>query len=177
MKKIVCLMMTLALCVLLCACGSTTTDTPTTMTVVTEPPTAIERLSKNERKVFDALIELTTTYFYKPSAVRVLEIGDYEKSYKDAETVVVCLQGENQVGGTLNRYYVICVDDGGNSADDIIYNDGAGVFFPVNAKVGSASDLGTTHTFKDSNADEYDLDAGNINKALIEYWKDMGFEN
>ncbi len=105
--------------------ASTTTTTANTDTKETQSP--IEALNEQEKQLFDALILITKADFYEPSAVKVLEIGDYQyrTKYKEddsydllygPDTVIVRLQGENRVGGTLNHYYIICINSGENES-------------------------------------------------------------
>ena len=180
------------LCILLCACNSDGGETNTT-SVTTTPPTAREQLTSHESDVFEALIKMITADFFEPSAVRILELGEYTTStfvfdddtkvdYDVPHTVVVRLQGENRVGGTLNHYYRVCVVAGEGTSDTAKeqiryyeeYGWGSEYILKYKADVGDYVNLGDTYELQESyRGVEYDI--GRINKALAEYWEDMGF--
>lgn len=190
MKKILSILLALVLCLPLCACGE-------------KKDTAREQLTDLERNLFDALIAISTKSFYEPAAVRVLEVCDYEERSqhlqdKDSkygyirhnyelnygpDTVVVRLQGENKVGGTLNHYYLICVKAGENDSEDanyIIerYSNSSNTadrlkVMKYKAVFGEYVELGDEYT-ADENASHL-FNIGRINKAIQEYWEEMGF--
>lgn len=170
------------LCILLCACNSDGGETDTTIAkpVTTTPLTAVEQLTSREKEVFDALVKVATSNFSAPASVRVLEIGDYDKNTwmnKQGEedgphTVVVRLQGEN----SANTYYRICTVAGEDKSDygqsqiffGAMYGDS---YLTYKADVGDCEKLWDSYELVED--DEYDI--GRINKALAEYWEDMGF--
>lgn len=79
------------------------------------PKTPVEELTEKERMLYDALLAMSGD-FNDPSAVRLLEVGDY-KIYNSADYtgmgkgafygVAVKLQGENKAGGTLSGYFLL----------------------------------------------------------------------
>lgn len=178
MKKLIALLVTLVLCLSICACG-------------TQSPSAIEQLTEKEHGLFEALIKLTTEDFYEPSAVRVLELGDFrEKTSYDLgpDTVVVRLQGENRVGGTLNHYYLVCTAAGEDPDQDSIelterileyekavgmeYLESAKMLLSMKGEVGDYVELSDDYSFeKLTNV----FDIGRVNNALAEYWEEKGF--
>ncbi len=183
------------LSILLCVCNSDGGETDTTAApVTTTPPTAREQLTSHESDVFEALIKMITADFFEPSAVRILELGEYNTSksvigddgveydYDVPHTVVVRLQGENRVGGTLNHYYRVCVVAGEGTTDEVKrrireyekYGSWSEAILEYKADVGDYVNLGDTYELQESDKGvEYDI--GRINKALAEYWEDMGF--
>lgn len=88
-----------------------------------KPKTPVDDLSEDELLLFDAL-KIITQDFYEPGAVRLLEVGEHKTFEKysygiwgsspfgngEFHSVVVRLQGENRVGGTLNHYYIVRLD-------------------------------------------------------------------
>lgn len=179
MKKIVSLILALVLCLSLSACGGGTT---------TEPLTAREQLTDLEEKLFNHILAITKKYSVEPSSVRVLEVCDYhERSKYEAtadesgpDTVVVCLQGENKVGGTVNDYVKICIKAGENKSEwgqiVIDLQSGSGgdkeILMNYKAKEGEFVILDSYKPKTDS-SDLFNV--GRINKALKEYWEEMGF--
>lgn len=147
----------------LCACGEKQTTSE-------NQPTAKEQLNESESILFDCLVNITTEYFYEPAAVRVLEIGDFQKGGFDSNTVVVRLQGENKLGGTLNHYYCIAVSESEtpDGIKDILEADG----FPYCAHIGDFIQLDDDYSISEKTND---YDFGKINQALSEYWKEKGF--
>jgi len=148
----------------------------------TTKESAIDALSEVERKLFDALIKMD---FYEPSAIRIMEVGEYHNytKYKGeplygTDTVVVKLQGENRVGGTLNHYYLVCIGE----ADASIGNDNIRMMITATndmsfilqyrGKVGEYAELKDGYTLK-SVSKEFDV--GKINNAIKEYWSNKGF--
>ena len=74
-------------------------------------------LTEDEQLLVDLLIKISND-FYEPSAVRVIDLGDYRlydaseysgMGYGSYYGIKVKLQGENKVGGTLNHPYLIRV--------------------------------------------------------------------
>lgn len=151
----------------LCACG--------------KEPTAREQLNEKEEILFKYLIEITSDDFFEPASVKILEIGDYTlnsqtvsgesitATYDGSTTVVVRLRGENKVGGTLNHFYCIALSD----SETIEYDYFAEKWgFPYNSYAGDYIELGDDYVISKS-GDTYNI--GNLNRAIAEYWKDMGF--
>ena len=90
--------------------------------------TPIGLLTDKEKILFEALIKMSKDFF-EPSEIKILEIGDYStivsSQHMDFDTymnfnnivgkgesnyIVVKLQGENRVGGTLSHYYAVRLD-------------------------------------------------------------------
>lgn len=195
MKKWMAILLTLAICLGLAACG----EEPVATTEPTEPPTAREQLSAEEERLFSVLITITTEDFYEPSTVRVLEVYDYDdrtywEEYEDSndevkrssyehnygpECVTVRLQAENRVGGTVNHYYRVCMTGAENTSDFakeqlqdcwLYGRDVARMGYK--AETGEYVNCGDYYEPKEE-AEEFDV--GKINRALKEYWDEMGF--
>lgn len=177
-----------ALCLFLLAGCTSGGDDKTTEPLPTEtveesiaPLSAQEQLTEEERGLFESLVKMTTADFYEPAAIRVLEIGDYTKytEYDEntvrygPDVVVVRLQGENRAGGTLNKYYLVCAAEAINDVGDqnlyVIFGTSIG----VTGKLGDYVELSKNYTIEKDATDVFNI--GRINKALKEYWEDMGF--
>lgn len=180
MKKMISALLALVLCLSLCACGANNEPTA--------PLSAKEQLTEKELSLFDALIKMTTKDFYEPAAIRILEVGDYEENMAWEEdsyiygpdTVVVRLQGENRMGGTLNHYYLVCITAAENMTktaqstleawtllgkmEQILKHKG---------EVGDYAELSDGYQLEASADETFNI--GRINKALAEYWEEMGF--
>lgn len=121
MKKFIVIMVVVFSFALLISCneGENTTKNPTEE--VKRELTPIEQLTEEEKILFDALIKASET-FYEPSAIKLLSVGDrevergkriYSNEYLGPgryQCVVVRLQGENKIGGTLSHYYKMRVE-------------------------------------------------------------------
>ena len=201
MKKIFSLILALVLCLSLCACGSDQSQTSDANL------TAREQLSAKEEALFSAIISFVSNDFNAPAEVRLLEVGDYEENSAGngenpdwADFVVVRLQGENKLGGTLNNHYLVCVNDTKcwNKADNkpmeftTAWSDNWREKYEVTGSkehweemigcllvsMRSGGVIGDYAELLDYSisADASDIfDVGKINKALAEYWEDMGF--
>ncbi|MBE6559886.1 MAG: hypothetical protein E7662_02070 [Ruminococcaceae bacterium] len=188
----------LALCLLCSSCENTETTTSEDTEAITtvRETTAIEALNEEEQLLFDALIKMTTADFYEPSKIRVLEIGDYSDNSKYAKddilygpsTVVVRLQGENRVGGTLNHYYKVCIigAEVSETMKDYVENlkeyaqlqkilNGKDMSFDLLNYEGDPGDYEQQDDDFKLSSTSSAFDVGDINRALKEYWKDMGF--
>lgn len=191
MKKAVSLILALVMCLSLCACGensSANNDSSSVPENSTAPLSARDQLTDLESRLFDALVKMVTDDFYEPSAVRVLEIGDFEERTKwdetslifGPDTVVVRLQGENRVGGTLNHYYRVCVTAAENMTEVAqqsiktysLLGDRNRVL-DYKGEVGDYAELSDYYSFEESTTDIFNI--ARINKALNEYWEEMGF--
>lgn len=191
MKKAVSLILALVMCLSLCACGensSANNDYSSVPENSTAPLSARDQLTDLESRLFDALVKMVTDDFYEPSAVRVLEIGDFEERTKwdetslifGPDTVVVRLQGENRVGGTLNHYYRVCVTAAENMTEVAqqsiktysLLGDRNRVL-DYKGEVGDYAELSDYYSFEESTTDIFNI--ARINKALNEYWEEMGF--
>ena len=188
MKRAISLILAIMLCLCLCACGDDTSET----TASANPPTAREELTDLEESLFSNLISITKDSFYEPAAVRVLEVYDYEERSKyentnshdilfGPDTVVVRLQGENKVGGTLNHYYLICIKSGENQsyyAQAMIkafsgYYGNKEARMRYKADAGEYVEIGDSYEAEKDASDQFNI--GRINKAIKEYWEEMGF--
>ena len=191
MKKAVSLILALVMCLSLCACGensSANNDSSSVPENSTAPLSARDQLTDLESRLFDALVKMVTDDFYEPSAVRVLEIGDFEERTKwdetslifGPDTFVVRLQGENRVGGTLNHYYRVCVTAAENMTEVAqqsiktysLLGDRNSVL-DYKGEVGDYAELSDYYSFEESTTDIFNI--ARINKALNEYWEEMGF--
>ena len=189
MQKRISLLLVFVLCLSLCACGSSHTAETAATPIPTEPLTAREQLTDLEAKLFHLLIDITKDSFYEPSAVRVLEVCDYREGTTktdpevyDAQygpdTVVVRLQGENRVGGTANHYYMICLASAVNTSE---YGQTMIAAFAGNHQMrmhykgteGEYANLGDSYEVKKDASDIFDI--GRLNRALKEYWEELGF--
>ena len=78
---------------------------------------AIDSLSGEEKRLFDAIIIMTEKYFNDPSSIKVMEVGDYrQRSDMDkdgsswgTDSIVARIQGTNKAGGKVNHYYKIVI--------------------------------------------------------------------
>lgn len=182
MKKWMAILLTLAICLGLAACG----EEPVATTEPTEPPTAREQLSAEEERLFSALITVTTEDFFEPSAVRVLEVCDYSNTASRPELITVRLQGENRVGGTVNHYYRVCLTGQEEFSEDMqdqmliwsfdwLFNGDTYAHLKhmeYKAETGEYEIYGDNYT-TEKEAKEFDVKK--INRALKEYWDEMGF--
>lgn len=166
-------------------------------TTFSHETTAIEALSEDDKLLFDALIKMTVDHFYEPSKIRILEIGDHSDGtiYKKDDlnygpcTVVVRLQGENVIGGTVNHYYKVCIigaevgDANKERVDTLKYlygNDAYAELLDYEGSPGDYAQLDDDYEFLHikyniSNTASLFFNIGNINRALKEYWEDLGF--
>lgn len=188
MKKVISLILVFVLCLPLCACGGGS-DVPET---TTKPLTAREQLTDFEAKLFNILIDMTKESFYEPSAVRVIEVCDYEERTKyendpdsydllfGPDTIVVRLQGENKAGGTINHFYLICLKSAENKSE-FAQNQIKMSGFSGNKKgrmqykatEGEYAELSDYYSPKKDASNL--ISVARINKALKEYWEEMGF--
>ena len=191
MKKALSLILALVLCLSLCACNDNAVvnnDTNPVSEPNTAPLSARDQLTELESRLLDALVKMATDDFYEPSAVRVLEIGDFDERTKwdetsllfGPDTVVVRLQGENRVGGTINHYYRVCITAAENMHETAqssitLYSRLGDRDEVLNYKgeVGDYANLGDSHSFDESATDIFNI--GRINRALKEYWEELGF--
>lgn len=188
MKKAITIILILTMILSLAACGSRASNASSTKaqaenaTIPTEKPvSARDSLNETEKQLFDALIEMAKN-FYEPSAVKVLEVGDYENNTKwegteykttGSDTVVVRLQGENRVGGTLNHYYRVCIKEGANLMERYSTLPLDEFMLKYGGKFGEYVELEDSYKIKNDASGEFDI--GKINRALKEYWEEMGF--
>lgn len=79
-----------------------------------------EKPNHNEEQIIESL-KVISNNFYEPGAVRLLDIGDSKSKLYDAKKftgmgegyfygVVLKLQGENKIGGTLSHYYLLRIE-------------------------------------------------------------------
>ena len=190
MKKWMAILLTLAICLGLAACG----EEP----VATTEPTASKYSRFTEYDIYLAVIKMTEEDFYEPSAVRVMGVYDFDdrtswEKYEDSNDeeerslyehnygpalVTVRLQGENRVGGTVNHYYRVSISDDINFSDygwerysDCIAQGNLVEAMNYFGLVGKYVDCGD-----DYKPEKYeDFDIGRINRLLKEYWDEMGF--
>lgn len=193
MKKVLSLFLALVLCMSFSACNSNTPNASTA--VSTEPATAREQLTVLEEKLFTYLITILTDDFYDPAAARVLEICDYRErtKYENTEfhdslfgpdTVVIRIQGENKLTRSGDASLLVCLKSAENTSDSarsfinamslgsILGNDNKSSIMKYKATEG---EYAVIYSY-DSDADASGtFDIGRINKALKEYWEELGF--
>lgn len=129
-----------------------------TCEVVVKEPSAIDQLNEYEKWFFDVLVEKFLPSFYNPSAARVKLLGptlteDYEKNM----LLDVRIQGENRMGGTLYKDYMICCE---RNIEESIYMP----CFTDNGLFASP------HEWNDNTK----IDISKVNFALEEYWNNKG---
>lgn len=203
MKRTLALLLAFVMCFSLCACGN---DNSQENITENEELTAREKLTEKEEALFSALISFVAEDFNAPSEVRLLEVGDYEEnSTGDSENsdwadfVVVRLQGQNKLGGTLNNHYLVCVNDTKcwNKADNkpmeftTAWSDNwrekyeatgskehweemIGCLLVSMRSGGVIGDYAELLDYSITTDASDIFDVGKINKALAEYWEDMG---
>lgn len=160
---------------------------------------AIDKLSDFEREVYDALLIMLTD-FYNPSEVRILEMDEYQdrslwrESIEAGEdgystiagpsTVVLRLSGTNKLGGKLNHYYKLALNDW--LTNDGVYEGyiqmrqifGLDEFLiTCCALAGEYVELPDDYIMGESSFGKVitDTEIGNINRALKEHWSILGF--
>ena len=197
MKRLSAIILSAAIALSVCACGggaktaeATKSETEVEKEEQTAEATVYDQLSELDKELFDALIIMTTEDFYKPAAARILEIGDYEDRTKwekegtdsplyGPDTVVVRLQGENQAGGTANHYYMVCIKAAENTREGTKdYISACRTLGDIKSKLMVSGEIGEYAELEDdysikSSSNKFDIK--NINKAIKEYWEEMGF--
>jgi hypothetical protein len=191
MKRTIAVLLTLLLVLSLTACGGGNQTAPATPEPT--PQSAKDVLNENERLLFDAIIKFTSSEFHNPSSARVLEIGDYQDNTKydkksenyGTAIVVVRLQGDNQAGGTINCNYVVCIRaaEPENKASQARYELAISPLFPSDDKKIEKLRIKAEFAEFELLSDDYKIDkdasgifsVSSINKAIKEYWDDMGF--
>ena len=107
-------------------------------------------LSDDERFVYESVIDKSKD-FKSPSSVRVLRVGQIVES---SGITLVELQGKNGFDAVTSSIFILSLEDGGT------INKGEMVEAP-------------TQIFS---SDDENIDTGNINRAIKEYWEDKGIE-
>jgi len=183
MKRIIAVFVMLCMCLALCACANEEAQPTETPAEPTERPTE-PVITEKEQQLVNYLIDIVTDSFYEPSAVRVLEIGDHVDNtmwrdegqpeslheFYGPETIVVRLQGENRIGGTLNHYYRICLTSAYNEDERELF---AHEVLRYRGEAGQCAQLSDSYEITENASDEYDI--GRINNALKEHWEELGF--
>lgn len=129
-----------------------------TCEVVVKEPSAIDQLNEYEKWFFDVLTEVFLPSFYNESAARVKLLGpSISENYGDSMLLDVRIQGENRVGGTLYKdYMIVCEKNISESICMPCFTDN-GLF-------------ASPHEWKENTK----IDIAKINFALEEYWNDKG---
>lgn len=169
MKRIIALLMVAVLGISLCACGES------------KSKTAKEMLTEQELAIYNYVLDITTEEFFEPSAAKILSIGDYNdsgaqyetdpdfKSLWSSTTIVVKIQGENKVGGTVNNCYLIALNEVHNNERFIFDQEDKVMFSCV---PGDYAILSKSYEIEEPCPD---YNVGNINRAFTEYWTELGF--
>lgn len=114
-----------------------------------------DKLSTLEKAVFDAFI-MNVNDFYNPSEVRFLGFTEY---YETSKSIYLNIQGTNKLGGTITKTYYLQVYDN-------TLSDGKNNYYYYK---------GDIYEFFDRSIDsDSEVKVGNLNRALIEYWEDLG---
>lgn len=167
MKKFIALLMVVILGLSLCACG--------------KPKTAKEMLTEQELALYNYVLNITSEEFFAPSAAKILAIGDYDdsgakyetdpnyKSLWSSTTIVVKIQGENKVGGTINNCYLIALNEVHNKEWSVFDREHKVKYDCV---PGDYAILYNSYEIEEPCSD-YNI--GNINRAFTEHWAELGF--
>lgn len=192
MKKVLLFVTALLMCMAFCACNGV--DGDSTTAISTEPPTAREQLTEPEEKLFTYLIGIFTDDFYDPAAARILEICDYQErtkyentEYHDSlfgpDTVVVRIQGKSKLRSGEDVSLIICLKSAENKSDSarsfiqscslasILGSDNKSSIMKYKATEGEYAVI-YSYNEEDDASDTFNI--SRINKALIEYWEEMG---
>ena len=196
MKKVISLLLALVLCLSLCACGdnSEAENVPTV-------PVEEDTLTELEQHLVDYIIKIALEEYSEPSAVRVLNIGDYRERSKNEvdtsdygpDTVVVQLMGESTLTGNQNPCYRVCLTTTENKSKDAqesieydttmlrvyIINGGAissknqtkDSIMRYKGVAGEYIELSSSHEIAEP-TDSFDIKR--VNTALKEYWDNLG---
>lgn len=115
--------------------------------------TALSALNKEERLIYDILINHSSS-FYNPSSLRVLEISETDGILPFVD---LKLQAENRIGGIVTKYYTAYLD---NYIGDMEVKKGE-----LKIRL-----LQNTEIILKSETS----DVGKINKAIGDYWREQG---
>lgn len=129
-------------------------------------PTKYEQLNNNEKLIYDALM-ININTFYSPSSVRILEITalgyDINGNNIKGTSCHLKIQATTQTGQTNNKWIRLTLSD---------YEDEYGSYkkgdFDESSFIVDGIPLASVKV------PEEIASAGKINKALIEYWQEMG---
>ena len=126
--------------------------------VTVKEPSAIEQLNEYEKWFFDVLVEKLLPSFYNASAARVKQVGpSFNEDYSKNMFLDVRIQGENRLGGTLFKDYIlVCNREIAESTCLPCFTDD-GLF-------------ASPHEWKENTL----IDIAKINQALEEYWEGKG---
>lgn len=172
-----------------------------TNTVSFAEESAIAQLSDFEKEVYDALLIMLND-FYNPSEVRILEMGEYtdrssyrENAGEDAlsaflagpSTIVLRLSGTNKLGGTLNHYYMLALNDWMTAETildsvktlreyELTYTSLSVSVLQKMAMAGEYVELADNYVMKQPEFGKKvtETEIGNINRALKEHWSNLG---
>ena len=121
--------------------------------VVVKEPSAIDKLNDEEAKIFNEFLQNIGTFYNAPAA-RIMSLIGFENSagepYTADDVLFTYIQGTNQLGGTVAKYYI------GVASIQVPNQD----FMSVEIE-------GITYVEIPS---EF-LDVGKINAAIKEYWE------
>lgn len=126
--------------------------------VTVKEPSAIEKLNEYEKRFFDVLVGKVLPSFYKPSAARVKQLGPtVNEEYDKSMILDVRIQGENRMGGTVFKDYMVLCDK----------EETESTYLPCFTDDGLFK---SPHEWKENTK----IDISKINLALEEYWKEKG---
>ena len=188
MKKAISLLLALVLCLSLCACGDNSEVEEDTLTEL-------------EQQLVDYIIKIALEEYSEPSAVRVLNIGDYRERSKNEvdssnygpDTVVVQLMGQSTLTGNQNPYYRVCLTTTENKSKEAqdsiasdttmlrmyVFNGGAissrnqkrDSIMRYSGEAGAYVELSSSHEIEEPTES---FSIKRVNTALKEYWENLG---
>lgn len=116
-----------------------------------------DKLTDFEKGIFDAFI-INVNDFYNPSEVRFLGFSWYDDSIK---VIRIKIQGTNKLGVTLTKWYQLQVYDYTLSSSE------GEIFYYYKGDMTEMGDWWTIDT-------DSEVNVGRLNRALTEYWEDLG---
>lgn len=142
--------------------------------------TAIESLSSEEKQIFDALV-IAADNFYTPQSIKVLSVKNIFGSVLSDGTVYEDMYGprcsieisaENKAGGSTKKKYILWTSEMGDSKNETVL-----IFAPqVYHKNGTIAEYydDKCRPYQGKERDFENVNIGNLNRALTQYWQDLG---
>lgn len=115
--------------------------------------TSIELLNDQEKEIFEAFISGVDT-FKVPQSARLLDV---KKIIRGSGSWLITTTAENTMGGTVKNECILY------SGEDLF-----------GRKIASLDDLFVDKP--EETSDYENVDVGNINRAINQYWDDLGIE-